>query len=121
VSRVLTLPENEHGCMHADSLGETTRSISALVLGSQNPWLRSAPDMAGFRVHSGTATGCDMPEIPLPILEYLAYILASYEEIISSLHSDSAADTVIRTATYTPLPISWASKATATAAVNFFP
>jgi hypothetical protein len=70
VSPVLTFPENEHGCMRADSLEETARSISALVPGSQNPWLRSAPDMAGFRVHSGTTTGCDMHEIPLPILEH---------------------------------------------------
>jgi hypothetical protein len=68
-----------------------------------------------------SAAGCDMLEIPLPVLEYLACILVRYEELISSFHADRAAVTVIRTATYTPLPISWASKATVTAAVNFLP
>src|SRR5271163_2904078 len=54
----------------------------------QDPWLCSAPDMTGLHVHVGTAPECDIPEIPLPMLQHLACILVRYQKIISSFHSD---------------------------------
>jgi hypothetical protein len=106
--------------MQADSLHEVARYVPALVPGPQGPWLGSVPDMTGLHVHLRTVPDGDIPEIPSQSSSTL-HILARYEEIISSFHSGSAADTVTRTVTYTPLPISWDSKATATAAVNFLP
>jgi hypothetical protein len=44
--------------------------------------------MADLHVHVGTVPECDIPEIPLPMLEHLAYILVRYQKIISSFHSD---------------------------------
>jgi hypothetical protein len=72
--------------MHADSLQEVARYISTLAR-LQDPWLCSASDMTGLHVHVGAAPECDVPEIPSPMLQHLAYILVRYQEIISSFHS----------------------------------
>ena len=89
VSRVLLATEYDRGCLHSDSLREVEKFLTALTPRPQDPWLVSAHNRTGLHVHVGVDPESQIiREIPLPVLQHLAYILARYEEIVSSLHSD---------------------------------
>ena len=89
VSRVLVVTEYDRDCLHSDSLKEVAKFLAALPPRPQDPWLLNAHNRTGLHVHVGVdPESVIVREIPLPVLQHLAYILARYEEIVSSLHSD---------------------------------
>ena len=90
VSRVLKAPEPDYKGIHP-SISECGRYLNMLKAGSTDWFLIARPDNGGLHVHLGIDPGASiksktMTDVPLKILQHLAYILIEYEDIISCFH-----------------------------------
>ena len=90
VSPVLTAPEPDYKEIHP-SISECGRYLDVLKAGSTDWFLIARPDNGGLHVHLGIDPGAGiksktMTDVPLKILQHLAYILIEYEDIISCFH-----------------------------------
>ena len=88
ISRVMRTPELVgRGADNSPALTEIKKYLEALVADRNAGWFARTTEKCGLHIHIGVPDGDDwLPQIPLNILQHLAYILLEYEDVISCLH-----------------------------------
>lgn len=92
ISRVLTVPDlSARGYLtHHPSILEINEYLKHLHADGRVPWFARPTRQCGLHVHIGVPgldfTSTTVDQIPLNILQHLAYLLIQYEDIISCLN-----------------------------------
>jgi hypothetical protein len=94
ISRVLKAPTqlgSFHQFTRAPSMHEIACYLRAIRGGPDDRWGAFVNESCGFHVHVARVPDAanEDAQIPLPVLQHLAYILVQYEDLISSLHPPS--------------------------------
>ena len=88
ISRVMRIPELvERGADNGPPLIEIRKYLAALVADRNAGWFVRTTEKCGLHIHIGVPDGDEsLSQIPLNVLQHLAYILLEYEDVISCLH-----------------------------------
>lgn len=88
VSRVMRIPSLVGRRTSSDSsLTEVKMYLEALENGANGEWFCRTTEKCGVHVHIGIPDDDEtLSQIPLSVLQHLAYILLEYEDVISCLH-----------------------------------